>query len=89
MGTYGDMEYVMSLPVDEFFEVLVQALEKRQEDELRQEWLAYLPWMTEENKMSWPDYLAKRRQPAVRSTGRTDEEILTDAQRIRERAGVV
>ena len=52
------MNYVMSLPVGEFCELVVYAAEKIQEEKIRQQWIAVLPFMhlKQLKYMSFKDY---------------------------------
>lgn len=48
----------MELPPDEFFGLIAQAGEQTREARYWQMYLSYLPWMTEDNRVSYGEFLA-------------------------------
>lgn len=74
---------MMSLPVGEFLELVDHAREERNKAFMRQQWLAQLPWMTEENKLTFDQYYE---QSKVKVSHRPAGEILADAEAIRRAA---
>lgn len=80
------MEYILSLPWDQFTALLAEAAEQRRREEIRQEWIAQLPWMGNDNFVSFDDYYAQRVVKPLTGPRKSKEELLADAQRIREAA---
>lgn len=78
------MEYILSLPWDQFTALLSEAAEQRRREEIRQEWLAQLPWMGKDNFVSFEDYYAQRVVKPLDGPRRSKEELLAEAKRIRD-----
>ena len=79
------MDYIMSLPVDTFFALLLKAAEERRRGELRQEWLTMLPWM--KNPKPFEQYYQERVQPMrLEISRRSAEDIKADVEAIRRAA---
>lgn len=66
--------------------MVAEALERRRRDETRQEWLAMLPWMSKDNYVSFEEFYRERVAPVAAGPRRSKDEILAEAQRIREAA---
>lgn len=45
MHRYQSMEYLMTLPFEEFLELVIAASRKMEEEQIRQQWNALLPYM--------------------------------------------
>lgn len=82
------MQFVLSLELDDFFELLAKAQEEQAKDFARQQWLAYLPWMTDKNRMSFEEFWARMAGPRQISR-RSKGEILAEAEAIRRKAAKV
>lgn len=72
----------MSLPVDDFIDLLLRAAEERRREELRQVWLALLPW-SKDPKPFEQYYQENTVRPTTR---RTAKEIIADVEDIRRAA---
>jgi len=75
----------MSLPVDDFLALLAKAAEEKRREELRQQWLAMLPWMKEPKPFE-QFYQENTQHVKLAASRRSKEDILADAEAIRRAA---
>lgn len=80
------MEYILSLPWDQFTALLAEAAEQRRREEIRQEWIAQMPWMGKDNFVSFEDYYAQRVVKPLDGPRKSKEELLAEAMLIRAAA---
>lgn len=74
------MSFVFNLDTDTFIDLIKKALEKETEDKLWEKWLVQMPHM--EHPISFNDYKDKHFKNVANESGKTDEELLEDAERI-------
>lgn len=74
------MSFVMGLDVLTLANLIVEAQKKEAEEMLWEKWLSELPYMDEKNFMPFETYKNKHFQQ--KSTEKTDEEIMQDAENI-------
>ena len=82
LSRYGDMSFIMSLPLDEGIELYIKARDKTLEERVWERWLVDYPRMTKENFKSFAYYLQEIKAPAPAADNRSEEEILSDAENI-------
>jgi hypothetical protein len=70
------------LPLVDFLELLNKAVEEEAKEFARQQWLAYLPWMTKDNYISFDEFW-KRLMVPQQLSWRSKEELLAEAEAIR------
>lgn len=79
------MGYIMSLPPDDFLDLLTRAAEEKRREELRQQWLVMLPWMKEPKPFE-QFYQDNTKHIRLASSRRSAEAIIADAEAIRHAA---
>jgi len=77
------MDYIMSLPVTDFLELLAEAAERRREERAYQQWLALLPWM--EHK-PFEEFYQQVKRSVMPISRRPKESILAEVEAIRRAA---
>lgn len=60
---YHNIDFVLSLDLPQFVELLTKAYEKRDEEKMFKMWLTVYPTMTQENFMSFEDYKVALKRP--------------------------
>jgi len=78
------MDYIMSLPVTDFLELLAEAAERRREERAYQQWLALLPWMKEHKPFE--EFYQQVKRSVMPISRRPKESILAEVEAIRRAA---
>jgi hypothetical protein len=79
---YGDMSFIMSLPAQQGIELYIKAVDKNTERLAWEQWLVAYQNMTQENFISFSDYLKQLKKPQRAKDNRSDDEIIQDAENI-------
>ena len=69
---YGNIEYVLNLPIKRSSKLIKQAFEEERLENLYRQWLMYLPYMTKDNYMDFNEY-CEISAPVEVDTRSTDE----------------
>jgi hypothetical protein len=75
------MNFILSLDIDDFVELVLKGLEKREGRKAWEMWLMKYPHMTKENFIPFSQFYSKLTQPISK---RPAEEILAEADEIRK-----
>lgn len=75
------MSFVMSLPIDDFVQLIAKAIEKQEESKAWDMWLTKYPNMTKDTYVPFKQFFQTQKQPISK---RPKEDILKEAERIRE-----
>lgn len=73
------MDFILSLELPQFFDLLVKAYENRERDKAFQMWLVLYQNMTKENFMSFEDYYQSLKKPV---DNRTAAQIVEDTKKL-------
>ena len=79
---YSDMSFIMSLSAEEGFALYEKAIDKNMEQQAWERWLVDYTKMSEENFISFTDYMKKLKAPQPIKDDRTDDEVISDADNI-------
>lgn len=78
LSRYGDITFIMSMPMDEGLQLYQKASEKNLENRIWERWLVDYRNMNTENFVSFGDYKKKLTEPK-RVDKRSEEEVIADA----------
>lgn len=77
------MNYILNLDIEDFLELYIETLIKKQEDKLFQEWLVQVPYMDKDSYISFNDYLNNCKQNNQSSYNPiSDEELLKEMEEV-------
>lgn len=79
---YGDVSFIMALPMDEGLLLYEKAIDKNVEKIIWEKWLVDYQRMTKENFVPFSEYLQKAKAPPQSKDNRTEEEVIDDAENI-------
>lgn len=83
MSRYNDIYFVMSLPIDDGGDLILQAINQREEKKVWEMWISCLPHMEKEKFIPFDEFLDKCRPRQI--SQRPAEEILKEAEEITRR----
>lgn len=81
---YSNINYILNLEINEGIELINKAIEKRQEEKYFTMWSTQLPFMNEENYISFEDYCDKLTGKNI--VTKSKEEILKEAEEIEKKS---
>lgn len=77
------MNYILNLDIEDFLELYIETLIKKQEDKLFQEWLVQVPYMDKDSYISFNDYLNNCKQNNQSNYDHvSDEELLKEMEEV-------
>ena len=80
LRSYNDINFIMSLEIDDFISLIAKAFEKKEERKSWEMWLTLYPNMTKENFMPFSEFFRMQKEPISK---RSKEDILDEVERIR------
>lgn len=77
------MNYILNLDIEDFLELYIETLIKKQENKLFQEWVVQVPYMDKDSYIPFNDYLNSCKQNNQSSYNPiSDEELLKEMEEV-------